>query len=63
MIAESLSLQIAAGILIAAAILALARVVVRLASRGDYAMAFWVGLPVALLGGGLILAGMGAIGW
>lgn len=60
---ESLSLQIAAGILIAAAILALARLSVRFASSGDYGLAFWIALPVVLLGGGLILAGMGTIPW
>ena len=60
---EILSLQVAAGILIAAAIMALAKLSIRFAAKGDYGLAFWVGLPVALVGGGLILAGMGTISW
>ncbi len=60
---EILSLQVAAGILIAAAIMALARLSFRLAAKGDYGLAFWVGLPVAVFGGALILAGMGTIAW
>ena len=60
---EHISLQVAAGILIAAIVMALAKLVVRLISQGDYGLAFWVAVPVALLGGSLILAGMGTIAW
>jgi len=60
---ENLSLQIAAGILIAAIVMALTRLAFRLFKAGDYGLAFAIALPAALLGGGLILAGMGTIEW
>jgi hypothetical protein len=60
---DHFSLQIAAGILIAAIVMALAKLTARLYSQGNYQMAFWVGVNVALFGGALILAGMGTIAW
>jgi hypothetical protein len=60
---ENLSLQIASGILIAVAIVALARFAIASARAGDWGMAFPAGLFVALIGGGLVLAGFGSVPW
>lgn len=60
---DDLSLQVAAGILIAAVIMAGARWTLSLIQKGSFHAAFWLGLNVTLLGGALILAGMGTIPW
>jgi hypothetical protein len=60
---ENLSPQIAGGILIAAAVLAVARFAVYSGRRGDWGLALGSGLFVAVIGGSLVLAGMGTVPW
>ena len=60
---ENLSLQIAAGILIAVLIVGLARLAIHYARQGDWGMAVPIGGFVAIIGGGLILAGFGTVPW
>ena len=60
---ENLPLQIASGILIAATVMAGFRYAVFLARRGDWGLAVPAGLFIAVMGGGLVLAGLGTIPW
>jgi len=58
---EHLPLQIASGILIAAAFLALVRVTVTLWLLGDYGMSILVGVFFAVTGGALLLSGLAGL--
>ncbi len=58
-----LALEVAAGILIAYLVVFFAKSTIAHWNRGDGNLAIMMGALVAFVGGGLILAGMGTIGW
>lgn len=60
---DPLSLQIASGILIAAAIMFVFRLGLGCWQRGDYPMAIGCHLFTAVFGGILIFAGLGVVPW
>lgn len=58
---SDLPLEIASGILIAALLLFSACFVIALARRGQVVPALFLAMPICLIGGGLILAGLGFV--
>lgn len=61
--ATDLPVLIASGILLAAMVLFGVKSAAIFFKRGDLSAAFFVAVPTALIGGGLILAGLGFIAW
>lgn len=58
-----LSLSIAAGILIAAAVMFALRAAVNCARSGDWMVAALYGLPVLFLASGIVAEGLGVHAW
>jgi hypothetical protein len=60
---EHLPLQIASGILIAGAVMLMARYSMALWAGGERWPAVYLGLASTIIGGGLIAAGLGLVHW
>ena len=58
-----LPLQVASGILLAVIIVWVFKLGLALAQKGEFQSAMFAFVPAALMGGGLILAGLGLVGW
>lgn len=61
--ATILPLQVASGILLAVIVVWAFRLGLSLAHKGQWQWAFLAFAPTALMGGGLILAGLGLVSW